>query len=151
MNIVAGSDHAGLSLKKALIERLRVAGHVVTDVGTHDDKSCDYPDYAAAVATAVASGRADRGLLVCGTGQGMAMAANRFAGVRAAVVADSFSARATRQHNDANVLCLGERVVGAGVAGEIADAFFSTAFEGGRHAARVAKMMSLVDATRTES
>lgn len=151
MNVVAGSDHAGLSLKKVLIERLRAAGHVVTDVGTHDEKSCDYPDYAAGVATAVASGQAERGLLVCGTGQGMAMAANRFAGVRAAVVADSFSARATRQHNDANVLCLGERVVGTGVAGEIVDAFFSTAFEGGRHAGRVAKMMSVVDAARTGS
>lgn len=149
MNIAAGSDHAGLSLKKVLVERLRAAGHEVTDLGTHDGNSCDYPDYAAAVATAVAGGQAERGLLVCGTGQGMAMSANRFAGVRAAVVADSFSARATRQHNDANVLCLGERVVGAGVAGEIVDAFFGTPFEGGRHATRVAKMMSLVDAAPT--
>ena len=143
MRIAAGSDHAGLSLKNTLIERLKAAGNDVADLGTHSSASCDYPDFAAAVGQAVASGAADRGLLVCGTGQGMAMAANRIAGVRAAVVADAFSARATRQHNDANVLCLGERVVGGGVAGDIADAFFKTEFEGGRHAGRVAKMMAL--------
>lgn len=143
MRIVVGSDHAGLSLKKVLVDRLRGQGHEVEDVGTHDTASCDYPAFAVSVASAVRDGRAESGLLVCGTGQGMAMAANRVAGVRAAVCADTFSARATRQHNDANVLCLGERVVGAGLAGDIADAFFSTPFEGGRHARRVAMIKAL--------
>ena len=143
MKIAAASDHAGLSLKKVLVERLRATGHEVNDLGTHDGSSCDYSDFAVMVATAVSSGTSESGLLVCGTGQGMAMSANRVAGCRAAVVADAFSARATRQHNDANVLCLGERVVGPGVANDIVDAFFTTAFEGGRHAGRVAKMMAL--------
>jgi ribose 5-phosphate isomerase B len=143
MKIVAGSDHAGLSLKTVLVERLRAAGHEVVDVGTHSAASCDYPDFANAVAGQVSKGEAERGLLVCGSGQGMAMAANRVPGVRAAVVADTFSARATRLHNDANVLCLGERVVGGGLAGDIVDIFYSTAFEGGRHAGRVAKMMAI--------
>ncbi len=143
MRIAAGSDHAGLALKRLLVERLRAAGHEVDDLGTHDTASCDYPDYAEAVARAVAGGGYERGLLVCGTGQGMAMAANRVAGVRAAVCADTFSARATRSHNDANVLCLGERVVGPGLAGDIVDAFVESAFEGGRHANRVAKIAAL--------
>lgn len=143
MQIVAGSDHAGLSLKDALVARLRAQGHDVEDVGTNAASSVDYPDYAMAVSRAVAEGRAERGLLVCGTGQGMAMAANRISGVRAAVVSDTFSAKATRAHNDANVLCLGQRVVGSGLAEEIVDAFLATAFEGGRHAGRVAKVMAL--------
>ncbi len=143
MKIAAGSDHAGLSLKRQLLERLRAQGHEVSDLGTHDTQSCDYPDFAAAVARAVAGGEADRGLLVCGTGQGMAMAANRVPGVRAAVCADTFSARATRAHNDANVLCIGERVVGPGLAGDIVDAFVAAPFEGGRHQNRVAKIAAL--------
>ncbi|MBM4367540.1 MAG: ribose 5-phosphate isomerase B [Deltaproteobacteria bacterium] len=143
MKIAAGSDHAGLALKRQLVERLRTQGHEVHDLGTHDAQSCDYPDYAALVARAVAQGEADRGLLVCGTGQGMAMAANRVPGVRAAVCADTFTARATRAHNDANVLCIGERVVGPGLAGDIVDAFVSGPFEGGRHANRVAKIAAL--------
>ncbi|MDP2317293.1 MAG: ribose 5-phosphate isomerase B [Pseudomonadota bacterium] len=141
MRIVAGSDHAGLALKDHLVARLRAQGHEVTDVGTTTAASCDYPDYAVAVGHAVAEGQAERGLLVCGTGQGMAMTANRIPGIRAAVVADTFSARSTRAHNDANVLCLGQRVVGAGLAEDIVDAFLSVPFEGGRHAGRVAKMM----------
>jgi ribose 5-phosphate isomerase B len=112
-------------------------------VGTHEAASTDYPDWAAPVARAVAAGQAEFGLLVCGTGQGMAMAANRVPGVRAAVVADTFSARATRAHNDANVLCLGQRIVGTGVAEDILDAFLATPYEGGRHAARVAKLSAL--------
>ena len=143
MRIITGSDHGGLSLKKVLVARLVAQGHEVRDVGTNDTASCDYPDFAVPVAQAVAAGEADFGLLVCGTGQGMAMTANRVPGVRAAVVGDTFTAKATRQHNDANVLCLGERVVGPGLAGDIVDAFLSSTFEGGRHTGRVAKFTAL--------
>lgn len=141
--IVAAADHAGYHLKAALIAHLTAAGHTVEDLGTHGPASVDYPDFAAAVAQKLQAREADAGLLICGTGQGMAMAANRCAGVRAAVVADTFSAAATRQHNDANVLCIGERVVGAGLAAAIADAFFIIEFEGGRHARRVEKLTAL--------
>jgi ribose 5-phosphate isomerase B len=140
MKIVAGSDHGGLSLKRTLIERMRSQGHEVVDVGTDSSVSCDYPDYALLVGRAVAAGEAQFGLLVCGTGQGMAMSANRVPGVRAAVVSDTFTAHATREHNNANVLCLGERVVGPGLAGELLDTFLTADFEGGRHAGRVAKL-----------
>lgn len=143
MRIAAGSDHAGLSLKRQIVERLRARGLHVEDVGTHDASSCDYPDYAQAVARKVSGGDAELGLLICGTGQGMAMAANRVPGVRAAVCGDTFSAHATRNHNNANVLCIGERVVGAGLAFEIVDAFLAAEFEGGRHAGRVAKITAL--------
>ncbi|MFZ5475964.1 MAG: ribose 5-phosphate isomerase B [Myxococcota bacterium] len=143
MRIWAGSDHAGLNLKDKLVAWLREQGHEVEDVGTHDHDSTDYPDYAERVARAVADKKADWGLLVCGTGQGMAMTANRIPGVRAAVVADTFSARSTRAHNDANVLAIGERVVGLGLAEEIVKAFMTTPFEGGRHVRRVAKMTAL--------
>lgn len=140
MKIIAGSDHGGLSLKRVLIERMRGQGHEVVDAGTDSSASCDYPDYAVIVARSVAAGEAQFGLLVCGTGQGMAMAANRVPGIRAAVVCDTFTAHATREHNDANVLCLGERVVGAGLAGELLDTFLGAKFEGGRHAGRVEKL-----------
>ena len=143
MRFVAGSDHAGLPLKQLLVAHLRAKGIEVEDMGTHEAASTDYPDWAAPVARAVAAGQAEFGLLVCGTGQGMAMAANRVPGVRAAVVADTFSARATRAHNDANVLCIGQRIVGTGVAEDILDAFLATPYEGGRHAARVAKLSAL--------
>lgn len=143
MRIAVGSDHAGLALKRQIVERLRARGLHVEDVGTHDASSCDYPDYAYAVAKKVSAGDAEFGVLVCGTGQGMAMAANRVPRVRAAVCSDTFSAHATRNHNDANVLCLGERVVGAGLAFDIVDSFLGAAFEGGRHANRVAKITAL--------
>ena len=143
MRIVAASDHAGLELRRTLVAHLREHGHEVEDLGTHDPASTDYPDWGAAAARRVASGDATFGLLVCGTGQGMAMTANRVRGVRAAVVADTFSARATRAHNDANVLCMGQRVVGAGLALDILDAFLATPFEGGRHAGRIAKMRAV--------
>lgn len=146
MKVVAASDHAGLALKRQLVDRMRSKGIEVDDRGVHEPVSVDYPDYAVEVGRAVAAAEAQLGLLVCGTGQGMAMTANRVPGVRAAVCGDVFSARATRAHNDANVLCLGERVVGAGLAGEILDAFLAAPYEAGRHAGRVAKMMSL-DAT----
>lgn len=140
MKIAVGSDHAGLSLKRFLAEHLRGRGHEVDDLGTHDAASCDYPDFAHAVARAVAEGRAERGLLVCGTGQGMAMAANKVPGVRAAVVSDTFSARMATLHNDARVLCLGERVVGPGLAQACLDAWLDATFEGGRHGRRVDKI-----------
>lgn len=142
MRIIAGSDHAGLTLKNNLIAHLQAKGLDVEDLGTYSNTSVDYPDYAEAVARKVAAGEG-LGLLVCGSGQGMAMTANRIPGVRAAVVSDSFSAHATRQHNDANVLCLGERVLGPGLAAEILDIFIATHYEGGRHQRRVEKMALL--------
>lgn len=143
LRIAAGSDHAGFALKQALVEHLKERGFAVEDLGTHAAERCDYPDYGASVARTVAQGGADLGLLVCGSGIGMSMAANKVPGVRAAVVSDCFSARATRQHNDANVLCVGERVVGVGLAKDIVDAFVDASFEGGRHAHRVAKITAL--------
>ncbi len=143
MTLVIGSDHAGWHLKQAVIAHLRAGGHTVTDLGPERAERCDYPDFAAAVSRAVAGGEAPLGILCCGSGQGMAMAANRVPGVRAAVVSDVFSAHATREHNDANVLCMGERVIGAGLACDIVDAFVSAEFEGGRHAGRVAKITAL--------
>ena len=143
MRIVTGSDHAGFVLKQDLIQFLTERGNDVVDKGTTIKERCDYPDYAASVAHAVAAGEADWGLLVCGTGIGMAMSANKIDGIRAAVVSDAFSARATRLHNDANILCLGERVVGAGLAREIVAAWLDAVYEGGRHQARIDKMMAL--------
>jgi ribose 5-phosphate isomerase B len=143
IRIAVGSDHAGYPLKELLIPLLREAGYDVVDLGTHGLASCDYPDFARAVALAVAEGQARFGLLTCGTGQGMAMTANRVAGVRAAVVSDTFSARASRAHNDANVLCLGARVLGPGLAEEILETWLSTDFAGDRHQRRIDKMMSL--------
>ena len=143
MRIVTGSDHAGFALKQDLIGWLKEQGHEVVDKGTVVAERCDYPDYAAPVAHAVVNGEADWGLLVCGTGIGMSMSANKVHGIRAAVVSDPFSARATRLHNDANILCMGERVVGAGLAREILTAWLDASYEGGRHQGRIDKMMSL--------
>lgn len=140
MRIAIGADHAGFHLKAHLGARLAAAGHVVQDFGTLSEASVDYPDYAALVARAVANGEAERGILVCGSGIGMAIAANRFRGVRAAACVDLFSARLSRQHNDANVLTLGSRIVALPLAEAIADLFLATAFEGGRHGPRVAKL-----------
>jgi ribose 5-phosphate isomerase B len=140
LSVVISSDHAGNRLRAALIARMRELGHSVTDQGPAEGESVDYPDRARPLAEAVAAGRFDRGVLVCGTGQGMAIAANKVAGVRAAVVADAFSARMAMLHNDARVLCLGERVIGEGVAIDCLDAWLATSFEGGRHGRRVAKI-----------
>jgi ribose 5-phosphate isomerase B len=140
VKIAIGSDHAGLELKSAIAAHLRARGHEVEDVGTHSKDSTDYPDWARRVAETVAGKGAERGVLVCGTGQGMAMTANRVPGVRAAVVSDTFSAKMVAAHNDANVLCLGQRVVGEGLALELVDAWMATAFEGGRHERRVKKI-----------
>ena len=136
---IVGADHAGLELKNHLIGVLRGLGDSVEDIGTYSADSVDYPDYAAEVARRVAAGEG-RGLLVCGTGIGMAMTANKVPGVRAAVVTDAFTARATRAHNDANVMAVGQRVIGAGVAEEALKAFRETEFEGGRHQRRVDKI-----------
>ena len=140
MKIAIGADHAGFALKERLRERLAAAGHELTDFGTHSEESTDYPDYAQRVAAAVAAGEAGRGLLVCGSGIGMAMAANRVRGVRAAAINDLFSARLAREHNDANVLALGSRIVAPALAEAILDLFLETAFAGGRHERRVKKM-----------
>jgi len=137
--LIVGSDHAGLELKRELLGVAAELGYEVVDIGTHTSDSTDYPDYAHQVASAVARGEG-LGLLVCGTGLGMSMAANRHPGVRAAVCGDVFSASMTRQHNDANVLCIGARVVGGGLAAEILKAFLSASFEGGRHERRVNKI-----------
>ena len=143
MRIAVGADHAGYGLKEALSEHLRAAGHDVTDCGTHSSDRVDYPDFGAAVGRAVAGGDADLGVCVCGSGNGIAMAANKIAGVRAAVAYDVTSARLARAHNDANVLCIGERLTGAEVAQEALDAWLDAAFDGGRHEARVAKLDAL--------
>ncbi|MCZ7583223.1 MAG: ribose 5-phosphate isomerase B [Deltaproteobacteria bacterium] len=140
MKIAVGNDHAGLPLMKTLKEYLRARGHELVDHGTDSEDSVDYPDYAHEVAASVSSGKADLGLLVCGTGIGMSIAANRHPGVRAALCADGYMARMARMHNFANVLCMGARVLGPGVAMEILDVFLHTPFEGGRHERRVEKL-----------
>ncbi len=138
--LAIASDHAGFRLKEQLKAALQKRGVHFADLGPADEASVDYPDFAHAVATGVADGRYGLGVLVCGTGIGMSVAANRHAGVRAALCTESFAARMSREHNDANVLCLGSRIVGEGVAQEILEAFLDAHFEGGRHARRVGKI-----------
>jgi ribose 5-phosphate isomerase B len=141
MRLVIASDHGGLRLKKDLVGLLEKAGHTVADLGTNTDASCDYPDFAHAVAASVLAKTAELGILVCGTGVGMAIAANRHAGVRAVVCSDTYTAKLSRSHNDANVLCLGERVVGSGLAWEIVSAWLSEpASSDERHVKRRAKI-----------
>ena len=143
MKVIIGSDHAGFEVKQALIKELGGRGIEVLDAGCFSTDSVDYPDIAFEAAKAVAEGRCDRGILVCGTGIGMSMCANKHAGIRAACCSDVFSARATRMHNDANVLCFGARVVGYGVAYDLVEAFLNQEFEGARHAPRVAAINAL--------
>ena len=138
--IAIAADHGGFDLKSILIPELRDLGYEVLDLGTMSRDSVDYPDFAAALAGAIVEGRVTRGVLICGTGIGMSIAANRHRAIRAALVHDGTSARLARQHNDANVLVLGGRLLGAEVAKDCVKVFFATAFEGGRHARRVAKM-----------
>ena len=138
--IALGSDHAGVQLKAAIAEHLRQLGQEVEDVGTHDESSCDYPDYAEKVGRAVTSGRAERGVLICGTGVGISISANKVPGVRAALCGDTFSARMSREHNDANVLCLGSRLLDPDQAKKILWTFLETPFGGGRHGRRVEKI-----------
>ena len=136
-----GADHGGVELKGHLVEWLTTAGHEVEDLGTFATESVDYPDVAVAVSDRVVAHPGARGILVCGTGIGMSMAAGKVRGIRAAVATDPFMARMATEHNDANVLCLGERVVGIGLARAILDAWLDASFEGGRHARRVSKIM----------
>lgn len=138
--IAVASDHAGYDLKALLLEEVQRLGHDVLDLGTHGPESVDYPDFAAALAEVIAKGQADRGILVCGTGIGISMAANRFPEVRAATCHDETTARLTREHNDANVLALGARIIGDEVAKDCVRIFLNTEFAGGRHAGRVAKL-----------
>lgn len=140
MRIALAADHAGFELKEHLAATLRQQGHDVADFGALDRQSTDYPDWAARVARAVAQGEAERGLLVCGTGTGMAMAANRHRGVRAVATGDLVTVRLARSHNDANVLALGARLVAPPLAEELLAGFLATPFEGGRHQRRVGKL-----------
>lgn len=142
--IAVGADHAGVHLKDDLAQHLRDRGYEVLDLGTYDEGRVDYPDYGAAVGRAVTDGRAQLGVAVCGSGLGICMAANKVPGVRAATVHDATSARLTRAHNDANVICLGERLTGPEVARDAVDAWLDAEFEGGRHAGRVDKLDALI-------
>ncbi|TAK24546.1 MAG: ribose 5-phosphate isomerase B [Chloroflexota bacterium] len=141
--IAIGADHAGVRLKAEIAEYLRSRGIAVEDVGTFDETSTDYPDYAEKVGRLVVDGVADRGILICGTGIGVSISANKIAGIRAALCSETFSARMSREHNDANVLCLGARVVGGGVALDIVGSWLEAAFAGGRHQRRVDKIGAL--------
>ncbi len=137
MKIAIGSDHAAFDLRQIIIQHLQSRGVDVLDVGTHQKKSTHYPIYAQLVAKAVAAGEVDLGILICGTGVGVGISANKVQGIRAATVGDTFSARMARAHNNANVLALGARVVGPGLALDIVDAWLDQDFEGGRHQIRV--------------
>lgn len=136
--VIIGSDHAGFALKQGIVDFLNANGFTVEDLGPESAQSCDYPEYAQKVCHRVLEADA-LGILICGTGIGMSMAANRIPNIRAAMCTNEFHARATRQHNNANVLCMGERVTGPGVAMQLADIFLNTEFEGGRHQRRIDK------------
>ncbi|MGI6163471.1 MAG: ribose 5-phosphate isomerase B [Bacillota bacterium] len=143
MKIAIGCDHAGYRLKGEVLGLVENLGHQAVDFGTDSEVSVDYPDFAAKVARAVSQRNADLGILVCGTGLGMAIAANKVRGVRAVTCGDTFSARASREHNNANVLCLGARVTGGGLALDIVRTWLEAEFQGGRHERRVSKIMDL--------
>ncbi|MFO0663441.1 MAG: ribose 5-phosphate isomerase B [Polyangiaceae bacterium] len=140
MKLVFAADHGGFALKAELVTLARTFGHEIEDLGVHNGDSVDYPDFAHRAAELVKGGKADRAILVCGSGVGMSLAANKHAGIRAVVCSDVYTAKMSRAHNDANVLCLGARVVGSGLAAEIFTTWLNGAFEGGRHAGRVAKI-----------
>lgn len=143
MKIAIGADHAGYDLKVHLIGELERLGHEVLDLGTHSTESVDYPPICAAVGRAVASGEADRGIVLGGSGQGEQIAANKVRGVRAALCNDLFTARLSREHNDANVLAMGGRIVATGLATEILELWLATPFEGGRHERRIAQIAEI--------
>jgi len=145
--LVIGCDHAAVELKKQVIEHLQQRGFAVEDVGTYTADSCDYPVYAHKLCRKIQSGEFPLGILICGTGVGMSMAANKHKGIRAACCSDTFSARLTRLHNNANVLCFGARVVGMGLAFDLVDAFVDAEFEGGKHARRVDLISAIEDGT----
>ncbi|MHB9143878.1 MAG: ribose 5-phosphate isomerase B [Symbiobacteriia bacterium] len=140
MTIAIGSDHGGFELKEIIKQELATLGIQAHDFGTHSVESCDYPDIARTVTGAITSGECESGILICGTGIGMSIAANKVHGIRAALCGEPYSARMAREHNNANVLCMGGRVVGAGLAVEILHAWLGGQFAGGRHAARVEKI-----------
>ena len=140
MQIAIGSDHRGWQVKARLIAALEESGHLVHDVGTHSAESVDYPDIASAVGAQVASGAVDRGILICGTGIGMAITANKFSGVRAAACQDAFTTEMSRRHNDVNVLCLGGDLLGERLVDDLVAIWLKTEFEGGRHARRIDKI-----------
>jgi len=146
ITIALGADHAGFRLKDTVATHLRDQGFKVLDLGTDSEESVDYPDYGAAVGRAVAGSEADLGVAVCGSGMGICMAADKIPGVRAATVHDETSARLARLHNDANVICLGQRLLGETVALAAVDAWLATSFEGGRHSRRTAKLDALTPA-----
>ena len=137
MKIAIGNDHVAVSLKNHIKRYIEAKGHEVVDFGTYTEERCDYPVYGKAVAKAVACGECDRGVLICGTGIGISLAANKVKGIRAAVCSEPYSARLTRQHNDANIIAFGARVVGQSVAEMIVDEFLDGVYEGGRHQARI--------------
>ena len=144
MKIVIGCDHAGFGLKNLVIDHIQSKGHEVINVGTDSTASCHYPIFADALCKKILSGEAELGILICGTGIGMSIAANKHKGIRAACCSDTFSARLTREHNDANVLCFGERVVGAGLALDLVDAFLEAEYlNNGNHVVRVAMLADI--------
>lgn len=149
MKIATGCDHGGFEHKNAIAEHLRERGFEVNDFGIYENKSVDYPEIALKVANSVKSGDNDLGILVCGTGIGMSLAANKVNGIRAAALSDHFSAKYTRLHNNSNILCLGGRVIGIGTAIELADVFVDTEFEGGRHQRRI-DMITEIEKSQTE-
>jgi ribose 5-phosphate isomerase B len=149
--IVLAADHAAVELKTELVRVLESRGEPHRDLGPFDHTAVDYPDFAHSLVQEILGGRADRGVLICGTGIGMSMAANRHPGIRAALCHDAYTAGMARRHNDANVLCLGSRVLGVGVAAQVLEVFLDTAFEGGRHQRRVHKIDPVVADRREET
>ena len=143
MKFYIATDHAGVDLKDCTVIMLREKGHEVVDLGPFDKERVDYPDYAINVCEHVLANKASQGILICGSGIGMSMAANRFSGIRAALCHDAYSATVARAHNDANVLCFGERIVGKGVAESIVDAWIASSFEGDRHCGRIEKIEAI--------
>ena len=144
MKIAIGCDHAGIKLKPVLIDYLTKNGYEYKDFGTYSEQSCNYAEFGAVVAEAVASGEFDRGILICGTGIGMSIVANKVPGIRCAHCHDTFSAKATRLHNDSNIIAFGERVIGAELMLDIVELFLTTEFEGGRHIERLNKIKEIV-------
>ena len=138
--IIIGCDHGGLNLKNKVVEHLKEIGYEVEDLGTYTTESVDYPIYAKKVAHTVADGKYEKGIIICGTGIGVSIVANKVKGIRASLCGDTFSAKATRQHNNSNILCMGERVIGAGLALDIVDIWLTTEYEGGRHQKRIDMM-----------
>lgn len=143
MKIAVACDHGGYRLKNVLMNEMEKQGYEVVDFGTYSEESCDYPDYAAKAAKAVASGECEKGVVVCGTGIGVSITCNKVDGIRCALVHDVFSAKATRAHNNTNMLAMGQRVIGEGLALEILNAWLHTEYEGGRHDTRIQKVMDL--------